>query len=416
MRLLLENKQFRIFWIAGVFSDLALITYFTVHGWLALQVSDSAFWVGATSGAGGLSLTMFSVFGGVLVDRFGRRSLVLVGLLIRFVIALALVALIMTENIALWHVLLAAFGEGLAVSFLMPAMMALTLDVAGRGKLLSATAARFAGMTVAGIIAPLAAGSIVNSAGIEWAYVMIALGFSASAGFMLILRPPDPAKRTNSSPLEDLRQGVTYVIRTPQIRMLIAMIFITEAFGWAHESMLPVMARDVLHVGATGLGYLLAAGSAGATVTTVIISNMGDIRNKSNMLVGGCIGFGFFLVLFAWSQWLLLSLAFLAGAYAAVIVYETTINTLLQTSVPDELRGRVLSFQTLMWGVTGLAGFHTGAIASAVGAPVTIAIGGGVVILNSLRIARHRSQLAPDAAQISLDSESIDSSGDQPAS
>ena len=136
MRLLLENKQFRIFWIAGVFSDLALITYFTVHGWLALQVSDSAFWVGATSGAGGLSLTMFSVFGGVLVDRFGRRSLVLVGLLIRFVIALALVALIMTENIALWHVLLAAFGEGLAVSFLMPAMMALTLDVAGRGKLL----------------------------------------------------------------------------------------------------------------------------------------------------------------------------------------------------------------------------------------------------------------------------------------
>ena len=411
MRLLLENKQFRIFWIAGVFSDLALITYFTVHGWLALQVSDSAFWVGATSGAGGLSLTMFSVFGGVLVDRFGRRSLVLVGLLIRFVIALALVALIMTENIALWHVLLAAFGEGLAVSFLMPAMMALTLDVAGRGKLLSATAARFAG-----IIAPLAAGSIVNSAGIEWAYVMIALGFSASAGFMLILRPPNPAKRTNSSPLEDLRQGVTYVIRTPQIRMLIAMIFITEAFGWAHESMLPVMARDVLDVGATGLGYLLAAGSAGATVTTVIIASMGDIRNKSNMLVGGCIGFGFFLVLFAWSQWLLLSLAFLAGAYAAVIVYETTINTLLQASVPDELRGRVLSFQTLMWGVTGLAGFHTGAIASAVGAPVTIAIGGGVVILNSLRIARHRSQLAPDAAQISLDSESIDSSGDQPAS
>ena len=76
----------------------------------------------------------------------------------------------------------------------------------------------------------------------------------------------------------------------------------------------------------------------------------------------------------------------------------------------------MLSFQTLMWGVTGLAGFHTGAIASAVGAPVTIAIGGGVVILNSLRIARHRSQLAPDAAQISLDSESIDSSGDQPAS
>ncbi len=416
MRLILENKQFRIFWIAGVFSDLAAITYFTVHGWLALQVSDSAFWVGATSGAAGLSLTMFSVFGGVLVDRFGRRNLVLLGLSIRFVGAVALIALIMTDNVRLWHVLVVAFAEGLAVSFAIPAMMALTLDVVGRGKLLSATAARFAGMTAAGIVAPLIAGSVVGSVGIGWAYVMIAVGFSASAGFMVILRSPPPTKRTSSSPVEDLRQGVSYVVRTPLIRTLIAMVFVTEAFGWAHEAMLPVMARDVLDAGASGLGYLLAAGSAGATVTTVIISNVGEIRNKSNLMIGGCMGFGIFLVLFAGSQWLVLSLAFMAGAYASVLVFETTINTLLQTSVPDELRGRVLSFQTMMWGVTGLAGFHTGAIASAVGAPVAIAIGGGVVILNSLRIFRHRRQLDAIPAQDPPDSEALKSQGDQPPS
>ena len=97
-------------------------------------------------------------------------------------------------------------------------------------------------------------------------------------------------------------------------------------------------------------------------------------------------------------------------------VSPTTINTLLQTSVPDELRGRVLSFQTMMWGVTGLAGFHTGAIASAVGAPVAIAIGGGVVILNSLRIFRHRRQLDAIPAQDPPDSEALKSQGDQPPS
>jgi MFS family permease len=292
-------------------------------------------------------------------------------------------------------------------------MMALTLDIAGKSRLLSATAARFAGMTVAGMIAPLVAGVVVTSAGIGWAYTMITGGYLASLIIMLILRTPKPGNREKTSPIEDLRQGVTYVIRTPLIRSLIGMIFITEAFGWAHESMLPVMARDVLDAGASGLGYMLAAGFAGATVSTVLISNKGEVRNKSNMLIGGCLGFGVFLVFFSWSQWLILSMAFLAGAYASVIVYETTINTMLQTLVPDELRGRVLSFQTMMWGVTGLAGFHTGAIASAMGAPVAIALGAVVVILNTLRIARHRSQFDAESAESGTESNPLDTIGDQ---
>ena len=154
-------------------------------------------------------------------------------------------------------------------------------------------------------------------------------------------------------------------------------------------------------------------GSDGATVTTVILASRSDVRSKSNLLVGGAMGFGFFLILFSWSTWLPLSLAFLAGAYASVVMYETTVNTLLQTSVPDELRGRVLSFQTMMWGVTGLAGFHTGAIASAMGAPIAIAIGGGVVILNSLRIARHRKQFDVETAKSPSDTDFLNTAGDQ---
>lgn len=399
MRLLLENRQFRILWTAGVFGDLAVNTYFTIHGWLALQVSDSVFWVGATAGTGGLGMTMFAVVGGVLVDRFGRRGLVLTSMVIQFTVALALVVLIVSGNIRLWHVMAASFLHGTAVSFGEPAMMALTLDVTGRTKLLSATAARFAGMTVTGIIAPLAAGAIVNRAGIGWAYGLMGGGYLASAALMLALRPISPTGGGSSSPIEDLRQGFLYVIRTPTVRALILLVLVTEAFGWAHESMLPVMVRDVLGMGASGLGYLLAAGSAGATVTTVIISNIGDVRRKSGLMIGGCAGFGFFLILFSWSQWFIVSVGFLAGAYAAVIVYETTINTLLQTTVPDELRGRILSFQTMMWGVTGLAGFHTGAIASAVGAPVSIAIGGVVVVLYSLTMVRHGSRLDTAAGE-----------------
>ncbi len=115
--------------------------------------------------------------------------------------------------------------------------------------------------------------------------------------------------------------------------------------------------------------------------------------STEKLLVVGASGFGLFLILFAASPWFLLSMVLLAVAYGMVIAYEATLTTLLQTIVPDEMRGRVLSFQTLTWGVTGFSGFHTGAIAVAVGAPLAIGIGGGVVMLNALRLTLRKSPL-----------------------
>ena len=365
-----------------------MITYLTVHGWLALQVSDSPFWVGATAGMSGLTLTLFAVLGGVLVDRFVRRRLVVAAMALRASMAIVLAVLILSGDIRLWHVLVAASIEGVVVSVQVPAMMTLTLDIAGRGRLMSAVATRFAAMLIMGIVAPLVAGIVVSRFDIGWAYVIIAAGSSGGIVGMLILRPARPAPRPRTSPLQDFRQGVAYVFSTPTVRLLITMVFVTEAFGWAHDTILPVMARDELRVGASGLGYLLAAGSAGGTVSTLLLASVGDVGRKSRLLVAGSFGFGLFLILFAWSSTLALSLVLIAGAYASAILYETTVTTLLQTEVPDDLRGRVVSFQAMMWGVTGLAGFHTGAIAGALGAPVAISIGGAVVVMSAVWVAR----------------------------
>ena len=185
-----------------------------------------------------------------------------------------------------------------------------------------------------------------------------------------------------------MKEGIRYVFTTPQVRALIILGLTSEAFGWVHETMLPVMARDALGAGPQGLGFLLSAGSGGALITSLVLSNQGDMRNKGRVLLAGYIGFGVFLILFAMSPWLLVSMLLLAVAYSMVALYETTLSTLLQTSVPDEMRGRVLSFQTFTWGVTGTSGFHTGTIATLLGAPVTIAIGGGILVLNGLRMVR----------------------------
>ncbi len=399
MLLIIRNPKFRLLWFSTIFNDMGLIMYMVVHGWLALEVTDSPFWVGATAGMGGLGMMVFSIFSGVLADRFDRRKLIIGTQLIEIVLAFGLAIVILTDRVQLWEVLVFAFLSGVLVSIKIPSKMALTLDVVGRNRLLSATAANFTAMTSMGILAPILSGAVISAFDIGWAYVIIGVVYLISVAILANLRGIVRVEKEPSSPWDDLKEGVRYVFTTPVVRMLILMVLVSEAFGWSHEVMLPVIARDVLNVGASGYGYLIAAGSVGGLVSTVIMSSLGEIGYQGRLLIVSLAGYGLFLMLFASSTSFSLSLVLIAFAYASVVAYETTLTTLLQTVVPDEMRGRVLSFQTFTWGVTGFSGFHTGVIASLVGAPLSIAIGGGVVLLNALRLTRRVSRLQTPSSE-----------------
>ena len=389
MLLIPRNSRFRLLWSSSVVNFVGLIFYFTVHGWLALEVTDSEFWVGATYGMNGLSLVLFSAVAGVLVDRLNRKTLILIALVCQASTAAAIAALIFTEQIQLWHILVVSFLDGTVMSFKVPSRSAFVLDVVGRRNLLKATAAVNAGATGVGIVVPPLAGMIIESHGIGWAYVAMSSAFVVSALILLFLRGVRRVERKSKpSPVQDFRDGVKYIFATPAVRLLFLLLLSAEILGWAHESMMPVMAGKVLNAGPTGLGYLLSAGSAGALLASLVLSGIGDIRRKGVALIVGYIVFGAFLVMFALSEWLLLSLVLIAIAYASATLYETVLETLLQTTVPDEMRGRVLSFQMFTWGVTGVSGFYTGAIAALLGAPLAIAVGGGALVLNGLRLIR----------------------------
>ncbi len=389
MILIIRNPRFRLLWSSAVVNYMGLMVYFTVHGWLALEVTDSEFWVGATFGANGLSIMVFSTAAGVLVDRLNRKMLILAALFFQVIVAASIAILIFTELIQLWHILVAAFIDGALMSIKVPSRTALVLDVAGRQNMLKATAANFAAMTGAGILIPPLAGLVVDTHGIGWAYVGMTSAFTLSALLLTFLGGVRKTERkTRTSPVEDFKDGLRYVLTTPAVRLLFLLMITSELFGWAHESMMPVMAGKVLDAGPTGLGYLISAGSAGALLASLFLSAIGDIRRKGLAMILGYIGFGTFLILFALSEWLLLSLLLIGTAYASVALYETMLGTLLQTTVPDEMRGRVLSFQMFSWGFTGFSGFHTGAVATLIGAPLAVALGGGVVVINGLRLVR----------------------------
>ena len=400
MQLLAENSRFRWLWLGGAFNELGIIMFFMAQGWLTLTVTGSPFWVGAVAGMSGLGLMSFSVVGGVLVDRIDRRRLIVTGALIQVAMASGVAALALTGHIQLWELLAIGFIDGLIVAVKAPANMAMTLDLVGRDRLLSAIGARFLSMTLMGIAAPLVLGGIVSALAIGWAYAMVAGARLVSAALIIQIGPLPPHEGSElTAPWRDLKDGVRYVVSTRTVRSLLLMGLVVETFGWAHEAMLPVMARDVLDVGVSGYGYMLAAASAGGAVSSLIVSRRREVMSKGKLLIVGVSGFGLFLIFFAYSPWFPLSMVLLAVAYGMVIAYEVTLATLLQTIVPDEMRGRVLSFQTLTWGMTGFSGFHTGAIATALGAPLAIGIGGVVVILNALRLTLRRAPLRSMAAE-----------------
>ena len=389
MLLILRNSRFRLLWASSVVSEMGIMFHFTAHGWLTLTVTDSAFWVGAVSGAAGGSTILFSTVSGVLADRLNRKYLILMTLVCQGVVAAALAALIFAEQIQLWHIIVASVIDGGMMSIRVPSRMALIMDIAGRRNIQNATAANLAAMTGTGIIIPPLAGRLIETHGIAWAYVSMSSAFVVSMVMLTLLSGVKGAERRGvASPVQDFAEGVKYVFTTPAVRLLVLLMLTSEIFGWAHEAMIPVMAREVLETGPAGVGYLIAAGSAGALLSSLILSAVGDINRKGIVLIGGYIGFGVFLIMFALSKSLVLSLALIGAAWASVAMYETMLSTLLQTSVPNEMRGRVLSFQTFTWGISGVSGFQTGAIAAILGAPLAIGIGGGVLLLNGLRQVR----------------------------
>ena len=386
MLLLLRHSQFRTFWIAGAFGDVSLIAYFTAHGWLVLQITNSPLWVGISSFLGGLTLAMFSPIGGVAIDRWPKVRAIQGAGLFRGIGAAIIAALIFSDSVQLWHVLIFPIASGITASVRIPGLMALSLDIVGRKRLVSATAARVASMTVIGVAVPLAIGRVVDGQGMGWAYAAMAAGDLISVALLTLVNPPVRERADKSSPFRDLKEGAVFSLKSPLVRTLLGAILLNELFGWSHEPMLPVMARDVLGMGATGLGNLLAAGSLGAAVTSVALSSFENPRKKGVLLVAGMFGYGLFLLLFSLSRSVPLSLVALGLAYGTAIVYETVVNAMLQTGVPYDMRGRVLSFQSMMWGVTGMTGFHTGALASFYGAPLAVGAGAVIVMLNAVRL------------------------------
>ncbi|MSQ14149.1 MAG: MFS transporter [Dehalococcoidia bacterium] len=390
-----QSPGFRLLWGNSFLTWLAFTLEMLGQGWLVLQLTDSPFWVGATAGIKGVSQVVFSVAAGALVDRMDRRKLLLTVQAIGAIATAALAALVLTDAVHLWHVLLIVTLGGTAAAMNFPANAALTYDVVGPARILNASAFRFMGGSAVRILGALAGGYIIDRLGVGANYTAACGAYLAGGVSLLFLKSPPAASRRDEPFLRAVQAGLTYSLHEPRVRRLLFLSLVTEFFGFSYIQMMPVMARDVLKVGATGLGYLTAMGGVGSLVAMLGLASLGDFKQKGWLLVGTVTGFGAAILLFSLSPWYSLSLALAAVIAAFSSTYDSTISTVIQMTVASEMRGRVLGLYVSTFGTNQIGAFLAGGLATLVSAPFALAIGGIVVTANGLRLLRRARNMTP---------------------
>jgi MFS family permease len=377
-----------LLWIGGVLSHTGDDMQLVAVSWLVMLLTGSPFLMGVANVFQGLPRLFFGILGGVLADRKNRHKLLILYQAIEMFFAFLFSILVFTGQIQFWHVLVLLPIFGFLKSVYQICRQAYMFDLVGKEELMNALALHSTGMNLAKIIGPSIGGIIIGIWGVGWCLLLNGLSFIAIFICFLMMRPPATSEKKAHVPnlFQSLGETFVYLKHHGSILFLIVASFAYMAFGMHVQVILPIFARYVLDVGASGYGFLMGAMGGGAVVGGIIVASLGDMKAKGFFFLLSSLIYAFLLILFSCSSWFTLSL-FLIFLVGMVDLFSKTTNmTLVQLLSPDELRGRILGVFMLDRGLKPLGGFMMGAGASLLGAPLALALGAGVCMTFTLTL------------------------------
>ncbi|HEX5727040.1 MAG TPA: MFS transporter [Longimicrobiaceae bacterium] len=387
----LRHRNFRVFYLGHLLSLVGQWMQTTAQGWLVLELTDSSLLLGVVTAAGSLPSLFFTLWAGVIADRVDKRRIIMRAQAASLVLALTLAVLTDAERITYPLLLALVLLLGTATAFEVPTRQSFFAELVGPRDLPNAIALNSAAFNASRIVGPALAGGVIGAAGIAACFYANAVSYLAVlVGLLLMRLPPFTPPPRTASTAEHLREGLAFIRGDRLVRTLVWTIAGMSVTAFPFAMLLPVFARDVLRVGASGYGWLLAASGAGALSSAIVLA-MGLVRvRRGSLLLGASLSFGVFLIGFSLSRSFALSLVLLAGAGFTMILNNATINALLQSVVPHRLRGRVMSVYVFMFvGMTPLGALQAGAVAKWLGAPAAVAIGAAALLLLVLWVAWH---------------------------
>ena len=354
------------------------------QGWLILEMTNSPFMVGLAPGLGSVASMLLSPFGGVLVDRLDRRVLLMLSQIIMGSAMFILGVLAVTDRVEIWHILVVTMVHQVMMGLQIAARDTLMYDVVGRGRLMNAMALQSLSTHSASVFGPLGAGFLMATAGAGPLFLVIGSIVFLSAVLLLPVSSLVKTVRPVGSVWRNLKEGIDLTLHDRPIRTVMWTVLVTDGLGYSSSAMFPVVTRDILHAGPVVLGLLSTFRGIGGIIGGLILSGLGDIKPKGWVFMGAALAFGAFLLLFAFSRTLPLSLSLILVAGASSTAYETMAHTLLQTMAPEAMRGRIMGLYSLVVSGIGFGALGMGAVASWLGVTWAIAGGGGTLVLNAL--------------------------------
>ena len=357
-------------------------------GWLVLELTDSPFMVGLASAARMAPFFFLGILSGAVADRVDRRVLLRFLAAAASIVAAALALLLVAEAAQVWHVMVLAVAMGCVWAFTMTLRQAYTYDIVGPELALNGLSLNALSQRAGGVAGAIMAGAIIATLGVGAQYLAVSASYLAGGAVLLAVRDVGQSAATGQ---ESVLRGVLGYIelirgnRTLMILMLLAAA--TEVFGFTHQSLLPVFARDVLGVGAVGLGVMSAVRQGGGIIGLLFLASLGDFRRKGLLMFAAAVGFGLGQMAFSLATSIFVFVAVLAFVNACASVADTLYKTLMQRNVPNEQRGRAMGSWVLSIGTAPAGHLGVGAMAGALGAPGALLINGGILTFIGLTTA-----------------------------
>jgi MFS family permease len=394
----LADGQFRALIFSQAFFDLGIFMRGAAASWVVLELTHSPLWIGLVVGVRAIPVLILPMFGGVIADRIGRRKLMFIAGLITASASAATGLLILSGNIAPWHMVALAIFGGISYSLYSPAFYALIADIVPSNRLSNANGVLSVAQTTGEMIGPVLTGVIIATSGTHTAYWFVVAGNLIGITLLLRIREPDRSASLKSdgdeqknSFFSQFSEGIRYARNTPPLLWLTVLVAAQNVFGVAIFPLMPIYAEEVLDIGPTGFGLMGGALGAGTLVGAIFISISGIHRRHAYVMVTAGLVWDIGMVVFGFSRSVPVSLGALFVMGLITMPWVTSVLTMFQQAASEEMRARVMSLFVTSIGLFSVGWLFGGAVAEWIGneeALVVSAVLGTPVAVIALLLSR----------------------------
>lgn len=398
----LRHRNYQFFFVGQLVSLSGTWMQSVAQAWLIYKLTGSAILLGLVGFSGQIPVFLIAPFGGMIADRHNRHRILIATQSIAMILAFVLALLTLTGHIQIWHVFAIAAGLGIVNAFDIPTRQAFVTDMVGKEDLINAIALNSSMFNGARIVGPAIAGVLVASVGEGWCFFINAASYIAViTGLLLMNVRVKPRVAQNDSMISGIIEGFRYVGSTSPIRALMLLLGLISLMGMPYAVLMPIFADQILNGGASGLGLLMGASGVGALSGALVLAMRRGIKGLGRWVAISSASFGVSIILFSFSRSFWLSALILIPVGFSMMTQMASSNTLVQSLVPDNLRGRVMAVYSMMFmGMAPFGALLAGTLAQHIGAPVTVALGGAVCILGSIGFAIRLPALQIEARRI----------------